>query len=185
MRCPRCATDISDRVERCPACSFTLAELDPVAGPIPARTGAVTDVAGALFAEDRTALERRAARLHQRTGAELAVLVVRQAPLPPPQYVFWVFNRWDVGGAENRGLLLLLAIEDRRVEVEVGYGLEHIVDDETSAAILDEHVVPLLREGAWGAGLLLGADVLCQILEGGERPPFAARLARWLPGEKR
>lgn len=181
MHCPRCATDISDRVERCPACAFTLGDLDTQAGAPPLRTGAVTDLADVLSAADRERLAARAELCRHRTGADLAVLVAPRSPLPPPQYVFWLFNRWDVGGAENRGLLILLSLDERRIECEVGYALEAIIDDENSGRVLDEHVVPLLARGDIAAGLWQAVDVLAQILEGGEKPPLLTRVSRWLP----
>jgi len=67
--------------------------------------------------------------------------------LTPAEMAFWLLNHWGIGGRQNRGLLVLLALEERRIEVEVGYGLEPIVSDAAADAILDEHIVPLLSAG--------------------------------------
>jgi uncharacterized protein len=90
--------------------------------------------------------------------------------MAPAEYVFWLANRWDMGGVENRGLLILLALHERRVESEVGYALEGLLSDAAAAQLLEEHVVPWLRTGQYAEGLYQAVNVLGKILEAAHRP---------------
>jgi len=176
MKCPSCGTEISDRVDACPNCTFTLAILDRQLPPPPLRSGYVNDFAGVLSRGEVLRIEQRCYEVLIRAKAELVVVTVpTTAPVKPSEYVFWLANRWDLGGPENRGLMILLALEERRVESEVGYSLEPIITDEESLRILQEHVVPFLREGNYAEGLYQAVDVLGQIIEGAQE----RREPRW------
>ena len=166
MHCPHCGVDLNDDHPACPGCRFHIDDLDPLLGPPPPRTGDVLDLAGALSPAERARLQARCARLRGRTGAELVVAIVPDtAPRKPAEYVFWLFNRWGVGGADHRGILVLLALAERRIESEVGYALEEVVSDAVSGELLAAHAVPFLREGALGEGLYQACDVLAQLIE--------------------
>lgn len=166
MHCPHCGKDLNDDHPACPGCRFHISDLDPELGPPPARTGDLLDLAGVLGPADRARLVDRTRLLRAHTGAELAVVVVPHTrPRKPAEYAFWLFNRWGMGGADHAGILLVLALAERRIESEVGVGLEEIVTDEASAALLEEHAVPFLRAGELGEGLWQAVDVLCQMVE--------------------
>lgn len=81
-----------------------------------------------------------------------------------------------MGGTENRGLLILLALQERRVESAVRYALEPLLSDAVSAQLLEEHVVPLLRTGQYAEGLYQAVNVLGKALEAAYRP---ARRRLW------
>ncbi len=132
----------------------------------PAPTGRVLDRAGALTAEEVRALEEISASLEGRTGAELGVLVVpRLSEDDPRSYATKVFAAWGVGKAgRDDGVLILLCLDPRRVEVETGYGLEGALPDARVGALLDEHAVPAFREGRWGAGLAAAATALAGVV---------------------
>lgn len=78
-----------------------------------------------------------------------------------------LFNRWRIGkeGADN-GVLALLVMEARRVEVETGYGVEGVLSDGKVGAILDRHVIPLFKERDFGGGLLAGVTVMAEAIAG-------------------
>jgi uncharacterized protein len=123
-----------------------------------------------LAAAEAERIARRCQEVFIRTQAELLVVTVSTtAPLQPAEYVFWLANRWDMGGPENRGLLILLALEEHRVESEVGYALEPLLSDAASAQLLEEHVVPLLRAGQYAEGLYQAVHVLGKVLEAAYR----------------
>lgn len=170
MKCPSCSTEISDRMDACPNCNFTLAILDAQLPPPPLRSGYVNDFAKVLSREEALRVEQRCYEIFLKTKAELVVVTVpTTAPVKPSEYVFWLSNRWDIGGWENRGLMILLALEEHRIESEVGYSLEPIITDQGSFQVLQEHVVPFLQEGNYAEGLYQAVHVLGQIIEGAQK----------------
>jgi uncharacterized protein len=148
-------------VEVCPHCAFTFSILEAQLPPPPPQTGPVNDWAGVLAAAEAERIAGRCQEVFATTQAELIVVTVpTTAPIQPAEYVFWLANRWDMGGPENRGLLILLALHEHRIESEVGYALETLLTDEESADILHTHVVPFLRDGRYAEGLYQAVDVL-------------------------
>jgi uncharacterized protein len=143
----------------------------------PAQTGYVNDFAQVLTPAEVQRLRQRCQHLNATMQAEcIVVTVATTAPLPPAEYVFWLANRWDMGGPENRGLLILLALQEHRIESEVGYGLESLLSDAESAQILQKHVVPFLRAEQYAEGLYQAVDVLGKVLEVKQK---AAGRTRW------
>jgi uncharacterized protein len=172
IKCPRCATTVQDEVPKCAQCGFGIEDLDQKLGPLPATQGVVSDFAGVLSAESKTKLEARLTEFEKRAGAQLR-LVTRDttAPGSPAEYAFWLFNRWNIGdlaGDENKGILVLLAKQERQITCEVGFGLEELVTDEAAGAILDAHVVPFLAKGQTDEGAWMAMDTLAKLVEGGE-----------------
>lgn len=129
---------------------------------LPAAAGFVNDYAGVLPADDRGRLEASLRSLERDTGVEMAVAVVpRAAPDTPKMYAVKLFQAWGVGkkGKDN-GILFLVAMEERRVEVEVGYGLEGVLPDGLVGEILDREVVPRFRAGDFAQGIAGGVAAL-------------------------
>lgn len=143
----------------------------------PDRAGHVNDLAGLLTPADIERMAQRCQDIQHTTNAELIVVTVTTtAPLTPAEYVFWLANRWNMGGPENRGLLILLALHEHRIESEVGYGLEDLLSDEESLQILQMHVVPFLQAGQYATGLYHAVDILGKALAVKQQ---AARGRRW------
>lgn len=165
IRCPQCYTTFTERMEACPQCGFSLATLDTQMPPPPLQAGPVNDWADVLTAEDAQRLLQKCQAVHQAAQAELSVVTVETTiPLKPAEYVFWLANHWEIGGSENRGLLILLALHERRIESEVGYGLEPLLSDSESELIIQEHVVPYLYAGQYAEGLYQAVNALGQAL---------------------
>lgn len=174
MKCPRCGLIVTDIVPRCPGCGFSIADLDRRFRRVPARLGFVNDFASLLSAEERAGLEDRLERLQRTLGGELVLVTVKATkPLKPSEYVFWLFNRWRVGGEAHAGVMVLLAQEERRIESEVGYRWEPIISDVESGKVLAEHVLPLLKAGKTYEALKEGLDQLARIIELGVPPEQA------------
>ena len=125
---------------------------------VPAFVGFVNDDAGVMDEPSRAKLEAFLNQLKQKTGAEFAVLTVKStAPMEPQQYKVKVFETWKIGKkGEDNGLLMLVAIEERRVEFETGYGLEGILPDGLESRIVREVVRPHFRDGDYSGGITAG-----------------------------
>ncbi len=172
MKCPRCGLIVTDMVPKCQGCSFSIADLDRKMRRVPERVGFVNDFAQILSADERARLDSDLAQLSQDLNGELVLVIVPSTkPVKPSEYVFWLFNRWQVGGEAHAGLMVLLVMEERRIESEVGYAWEPIISDMESGRVLDEHCVPLLKDGKIYGALRQGVEQLARILEQGMQPP--------------
>jgi uncharacterized protein len=132
-------------------------------GALPAPLGTVSDFAGVMDAEDSLRIERLASALMQKTGAELAVVTVQTyAPYGSiEEYAVDLFNTWGIGKkGTDEGILLILAMEERELKIETGYGLEGAIPDSMAGRIMDNAVIPLLREDKFSGGLLRGAEAI-------------------------
>lgn len=146
--------------------------------PLPEPAGFVNDFAGVLTADEHAELVGITSDLERLTGVELAVAVVSSvAPRDSKSYAVDLFAKWGVGkkGRDN-GVLILLAMQERRVEIEVGYGLEERITDAAAGRLLDTYAVPEFREGRFGAGLVALAGGIVRVVSGEEAE--AARLAQ-------
>ena len=125
---------------------------------IPAAVGFVNDRAGKLDETTRARLEAFLDQLKQKTGAEFAVLIVpTTSPEEPSEYKVRVFQRWGLGKkGEDNGLLMLVAIREREVRFETGYGLEGTLPDGLQSRIFREDMAPHFRQGDWAGGVTAG-----------------------------
>lgn len=172
MKCPRCSLIVTDIMPKCVGCGFTIADLDRKLSRVPERIGFVNDFAGLLSDTERANLEARLSQLNQKLCGELVLVTVKSTkPIKQPEYVFWLFNRWQVGGEAHAGLMILLTQKERRVDCEVGYAWEPIISDVESGEVLDEVVVPLLKDGKVYDALRQGVERLASILEKAMLPP--------------
>ena len=117
--------------------------------PIPPLKARVTDVTGTLSAAERESLEAKLAAFEARKGAQIAVLIVPTTkPEEIEQYSIRVVDAWKLGREKpDDGALLLVAIEDHTLRIEVGRGLEGALTDLVSNRIIDETITPRFREG--------------------------------------
>jgi uncharacterized protein len=145
--------------------------------PPPELTATVNDFAGVLDAAAKTALEDLSARLRTATGDVLIVATVKtRRPFASiDAYAAEMFKNRGRGigeRARDNGLLLVLAVEDREVRIEVGLGLETFVPDSFAAQIVGETMIPMFKKGDLGGGLLAGARRLAQRLADARGKPF-------------
>jgi uncharacterized protein len=146
--------------------------------PVPALAARVTDLTGTLTAEQQTALEQRLAAFEARKGSQLAVLIVPTThPEEIEQYSIRVVDKWKlgrgtVGGKKvDDGALLLIAKDDHRIRIEVGYGLEGVLTDAMSNRIISETIAPAFREGNFYEGIDAGVGQMMKLIEGEPLPP--------------
>ena len=127
-------------------------------------TGFINDFAGVMSQPMKLKLESLALEVQQKTGAEIAVAVVRSLDGDAVEnYANLLAERWGVGDKDDRGALLLLSIEDRQLRLEVGYGLEPIIPDGRAGQVLDG-MTPLLRQGRYDDAIARGMAETAQII---------------------
>ena len=143
--------------------------------PIPSLTGRVVDQTGTLSGADAQALTAKLAAWEQKTGNQLAVLVVPSTqPEPIEAYAIRVAEAWKIGRkGQDNGAILVVAKDDRKLRIEVGYGLEGSLTDVTSRRIIAETIAPLFRENKFAQGIDAGVDQMIAVVDKGE--PLAAR----------
>ncbi|RPH62562.1 MAG: YgcG family protein, partial [Burkholderiales bacterium] len=122
--------------------------------PVPPLTGRVVDLTGTLAAPQQQALEAELEALERRKGSQLAILMVATTqPEAIEQFGIRVVEAWKLGRAEvdgkrvDDGALLLVAKDDRKVRIEVGYGLEGAIPDAYARRIIAETIAPRFRQG--------------------------------------
>ena len=139
---------------------------------IPAFDSPVVDTTGTLDAATRQQLQQQALALQQRKGSQLQVLVIPStAPETIEQYAVRAFESFKLGrkGVDD-GLLLVVAKDDRKVRIEVGYGLEGAIPDITAGRVIQEYMVPKFRQGDYGGGIVDATAQLVKLVDGEPLP---------------
>ncbi|NNN43381.1 MULTISPECIES: YgcG family protein [unclassified Vibrio] len=133
----------------------------------------ITDQTNTLTKAQIEQLDQQLVALEKRKGAQLVVLIVpTTAPQTIESYSFSVAEANKIGRKEtNDGVLLLIAKDDRRYRIEVGYGLEGAIPDATSARIQREYMSPHFKQGDFFGGIHAGVDALIQLIDGEALPP--------------
>jgi uncharacterized protein len=141
--------------------------------PVPKLEARVTDLTGTLTAEQQASLEDKLSAFESRKGAQVAVLIVPTTePEEIRQYGIRVAEQWKLGREKvDDGALLLVAKDDRRIDIEVGYGLEGALTDATSKRIIAETITPLFRQGDYYGGINAGLDQMMRVIDGELLPP--------------
>ncbi len=144
--------------------------------------GYVSDFARVLDPATRVQLERYAKRVEDRTGVQMAFVTLPTLGGEPIEDVANVlFRKWGIGRKEtHEGLLLLLVIQDRRMRLEVGYGLEPLIPDGFAGSVL-RAMRPALRERRFGEALVEAARALGTRIAEGKGVRLEAELPRRSP----
>ena len=128
---------------------------------------------GTLSPPERASLEAKLAALESSTGAQVAVLLVPTTqPEPIETYAIRVADAWKVGRkGKDDGAVLVVAKDDRKLRLEVGYGLEGAIPDAVAKRIVSEDIAPKFREGKFAEGIDAGAERIVGIVARGAPPP--------------
>lgn len=128
----------------------------------PRPSGWIVDRANLLSPEQELRLNERLTKLERDTGVELAIVTLSDTDgRTPKQYSTALFNHWGIGKRErNNGLLFLVVMGQRRMEVEVGDGLRQVIPDSWVPQMLTASVVPAFRGGREGMGIQIGVNEL-------------------------
>ena len=152
-----------------------------LAKEIPFLSGRVVDEAGLLSAAARQRIDAELAALERESGDQVAVLVVQSLGGEPlEEYSIKVAQTWKLGqkGKDN-GILLLISRDDRKLRIEVGYGLEGTLTDLRSNEIIDQVIRPRFQQGDFDGGVEQGVDAIVKVLHG---QPLPARPAAPVAG---
>jgi uncharacterized protein len=142
-------------------CSFAWAEKIADIRP----QGYVTDLANVIDPTTKARLEALCAEVEQKTGAQIAVVTVNSLEgRSKEDYTADLYKQLGVGSKkDNRGVLLLLAPKERQYKIEIGYGLEPVIND-ARAGDIGREMVPNLRSGDYGAAVLVGTTRVAQLI---------------------
>jgi len=139
---------------------------------VPPLVGRVVDTTGTLSASDVAAQSQRLLDFQKRKGSQIAVLIVpTTAPETIEQYSLRAAETWKIGRKKiDDGALLVVAKNDHRLRIEVGYGLEGALTDVTARRIIDEVIVPRFKAGDFTGGIAAGLTRMIGVVDG-ERLP--------------
>ena len=138
--------------------------------------GYVTDLAGVIEPGTQARLESLCTELEQKTGAQMAIVTVRSLQgETASQYANELFKQLGVGGKkDDRGVLLLVAPNDRKYWTEVGYGLEPVIND-ARAGDAGRAMVPFLRQGNYSGGIEAAAWMLAKYIADDRRVTLSGK----------
>lgn len=146
--------------------SFLLA-LPAFAQTFPPLSGRVVDQAKLLSPAQAADLDAKLTRLEQQSGRQMVVATVASLEnYPIEDYGYRLGRAWGLGDKKaNDGLILLIAPNDRKVRIEVGYGLEPLVTDALSSVIIQRQILPRFKAGDMPGGIAAATDALAQLLQ--------------------
>lgn len=139
---------------------------------VPPLKARVTDLTGTLQPGQQAALEQTLQAFENRKGSQIAVLIVPTTqPETIEQYAIRVAEAWKLGrkGVDD-GVLLLVAKNDRKLRVEVGYGLEGAIPDAVAKRIVSEIITPHFKQEDYFGGIRAGVDRIIKVIEGEPLP---------------
>ena len=144
--------------------------------PVPPLTARVIDTSGTLKPDEIAALDAKLAALEKDKGSQLVVLMVpTTAPEDIVAYAQRVGDTWKIGRRNvGDGILLVVAVKDRRVRIAVAKTLEGAVPDIAASHIIEDAITPQFRQGQYAQGLEAGVDQIAARVRGEELPPVAA-----------
>jgi len=146
---------------------------------VPPLVAHVNDLTATLAPTQKQELEARLTQFEAKKGAQIAVLIVPTAePETIEQYGIRVAEAWKLGrkGVDD-GALLLIAKDDHTLRIEVGYGLEGVLNDATAKRIIAEFIVPDFKRGDFYGGITAGVTRMMAVIEGEPLPAPRARSA--------
>jgi uncharacterized protein len=130
----------------------------------PELTGRVVDEAGILDPSTKAALERKLAEFETKTTGQLVVVTLKSLQgTSIEDYGYQLGRHWQIGQKEkNTGALLIVAPNERKVRIEVGYGLEGTLTDAVSKLIIENSIIPRFRVNDFAGGINRGVDDIIQ-----------------------
>ena len=136
--------------------------IESVVNPKRANNSWVSDMAQVLDSDTKQKLNALLTNLEHETGAEMAVVTIHQTDgASPKQFATRLFNRWGIGKkSSDNGVLMLLVLDARRIEVETGKGMSSILPAGQVQDILQQHVIPRFKKNDYPGGVVAGTRAL-------------------------
>jgi uncharacterized protein len=144
---------------------------------VPPLRGRVNDYAGVMSQDQARSLESQLAQFEQETGHQVAVLTVPTLDGEDIEgFSIRVAESWKIGkkGFDN-GAILVVAVKDRRLRLEVGYGLEGVLPDAIAKTITSNYIVPRFRSQDYAGGIIAGIDAVLKVIKKEPLPESARR----------
>ena len=147
---------------------------------VPPLKARVTDLTGTLAAGQVAALEAQLRAFEQRKGSQIAVLMLPSTqPESIEQYSIRVAERWKIGCAKvDDGVILVIAKNDHRLRIEVGYGLEGAIPDVVAKRVIREVIAPHLLANDFDGGIREGTQMLMKLIDGEKLPAASSAKAQ-------
>jgi uncharacterized protein len=125
-------------------------------------SGWVNDFAGIIDPRSAERLVSLAGEVNQKTGAEIAIVTIKSLEGDSLEdFSTRLFKHWGIGKkGQDNGILILVAYDERKIRIEVGYGLEALINDAFAGGIIREAMAPDFKAGNYGAGILEGAAAI-------------------------
>ena len=134
----------------------------------------VNDFTNTLTAEQVQALESKLVMLDDSTSTQIAVVIIPSVDgATIADYNVGLLRKWGVGTKNNNGVILLIAKNDRTLDITVGYGLEGALTDATAKSIIDDIIVPNFKGNDYYRGVDNGTDAIMQAVRGQYNSPRA------------
>ena len=146
---------------------------------VPALSARVTDLTATLSAEQKAGLEQTLQAFEASKGSQIGVLIVPTTGTEPiEQFALRVGETWKLGRKKvDDGALLIVAKDDRTMRIEVGYGLEGVLNDATSKRIISEVITPRFKTGDYYGGISEGVASMIKLVSGEALPEPARKSA--------
>jgi uncharacterized protein len=132
----------------------------------PAPRGLINDFAGIIPSSYKEKMDVLAQEVLTKTGATVTVATFKDiGGAQIDEFANRLYEAWGVGKkGEDRGVMILVALKERKLRIEIGYGLEGVIPDGLAGEIRDKAMVPYLSKGEFGAGLLNGLAAIAGII---------------------
>lgn len=143
---------------------------------VPELSRRITDLTATLSAGQIAALESKLAAFEAQKGSQIAVLIVPTTqPEDIAQFGIRVAEQWKIGRQKiDDGVILIVAKDDRKFRIEVGYGLEGVIPDAIAKRVIAETITPYFKAGDFNGGIDAGVQQLIKLIEGEPLPPPSA-----------
>ncbi|MBI3430701.1 MAG: YgcG family protein [Hydrogenophilales bacterium] len=139
---------------------------------VPGLSRRVTDLTATLSADQVAALDGKLAAFEAKKGSQIAVLIVPTTqPEDIAQFGIRVADQWKIGRKKiDDGVILIVAKDDRKLRIEVGYGLEGAIPDAIAKRVIAETITPFFKAGDYYGGIDAGVQQLMRLIEGEPLP---------------
>jgi uncharacterized protein len=140
---------------------------------VPELSSRVTDLTATLSIEQTSALENKLAEFERKKGSQIAVLMLPTTqPEDIAEYGIKVADLWQIGRNKvDDGIILIIAKDDRKLRLEVGYGLEGVIPDAVAKRIIAETITPYFKNNDYAGGIDAGVSQIIRLINGESLPP--------------